>query len=194
MDKRKIMIEDLKNFNPLITQLKTLKIELNLYIDKEEAFKSEVEYLIKDIKKHENMIDKIKISLTILSPEEFNIITRYYVEKHTLRDIACSIGYSEGGMLRKKNKIINKLADVMYSDNSLDYIDIVRVVPYKKNCNTIFQYDLQGNFLRKWNSAKQCESECGLHVAGIRDCCSGRYKTYRGYKWSYMPLQISKSI
>lgn len=57
---------------------------------------------------------------------------------------------------------------------------------YKSNSQkSIFQYDLQGNLLNKYQSAQEagrCLNKSGNQIA---DCASGRQKTAYGYKWQY---------
>lgn len=49
----------------------------------------------------------------------------------------------------------------------------------------ILQYDLQGNFIKEWESS----SEAGRYVkrapTNITACCNNRMKTARGYIWKY---------
>lgn len=57
----------------------------------------------------------------------------------------------------------------------------------KKELNTsgkpvvVSQYDLNGNFVKKYNSIKEAEKEVG--VQSIRNCLSGKSKTAGGYIW-----------
>lgn len=57
---------------------------------------------------------------------------------------------------------------------------------YKSNSQkSIFQYDLQGNLLNKYQSAQEagrCLNKSGNQIA---DCASGRQKTAYGYIWKY---------
>ena len=46
------------------------------------------------------------------------------------------------------------------------------------------QYDLQGNFIKTWNSIKQAKENLGIS-AHISDCCEGKRKTAGGYIWKY---------
>ena len=48
----------------------------------------------------------------------------------------------------------------------------------------VLQYDLQGNFIREWESTMECDRNgfCSRHVA---DCCNGKRKTHKGFIWRY---------
>jgi hypothetical protein len=49
----------------------------------------------------------------------------------------------------------------------------------------ILQFTKDGEFVRRWDSAIQVESELGIKYSGITKCCEGRYKTSGGYVWGY---------
>ena len=52
----------------------------------------------------------------------------------------------------------------------------------KSNNKPVFQYDLDGNFIREW----ECANDVGKEVqSNIVNCLKGRYKTAYGYKWFY---------
>lgn len=53
----------------------------------------------------------------------------------------------------------------------------------EKQSTPVNQYDLNGNLIRTWESMSECEREAGFKIVGISKCCSGKLKTYRGYKW-----------
>ena len=57
---------------------------------------------------------------------------------------------------------------------------------YGKDANKskpIYQYDLQGNFIKKWDSQKDVERELGFRQNCISNCALGRCKSSYGYVW-----------
>lgn len=61
----------------------------------------------------------------------------------------------------------------------------------------VYQYTLDGELIAIWSSATEAAKETKLNRSSISECCRGhRYKngklinvkTYKGYKWSYVPL------
>ncbi len=52
----------------------------------------------------------------------------------------------------------------------------------------IIQYDLYGNFIRKWFNAKEIENNTNFKASSIRICCTGKCKTAYGFKWKYSPI------
>jgi len=49
----------------------------------------------------------------------------------------------------------------------------------------VFQYDLFGNKIAKWDSAQCAANELHLYPSCICSCLKGRLSSYRGYMWSY---------
>lgn len=55
----------------------------------------------------------------------------------------------------------------------------------KKISKPVLQYDLEGNFIKEWKSAKQAEREGGFNHENITTCCKGRQKTHKDFIWRY---------
>lgn len=49
----------------------------------------------------------------------------------------------------------------------------------------IVQYDLNGRFIKIWESSCQIERELKFFQGNVANCCKGRYKQAYGYKWEY---------
>lgn len=49
----------------------------------------------------------------------------------------------------------------------------------------ILQYDLQGNFIKEWESYTFASRELKIHPEGIGNCARGKIKTSGGYIWKY---------
>lgn len=47
----------------------------------------------------------------------------------------------------------------------------------------VIQYDKDGNFIKEWESRQEAAEALNIKVTGIKECCSGRSKTYKGYIW-----------
>ena len=52
-----------------------------------------------------------------------------------------------------------------------------------KGSRVILQYDLESNYIKKWDTIKEAEEE--LKIYGISKCCRGQRKTAGGYIWKY---------
>lgn len=45
------------------------------------------------------------------------------------------------------------------------------------------QYDMQGNFIKTWNSQSEPAFVLGIHVSGINACCKGNRNSAGNYIW-----------
>ena len=57
----------------------------------------------------------------------------------------------------------------------------------KANSKTVYQYSLDGTFIRDWPSVTEVQRQLGYCQTPIRECCYGKYKTSHGFIWSYDP-------
>lgn len=55
----------------------------------------------------------------------------------------------------------------------------------KHSEKTVNQYDLNGNFIKKWKSISQASRELKIFNSGIVLCCKGKYKSCKGFIWRY---------
>ena len=51
----------------------------------------------------------------------------------------------------------------------------------------VFQYTTNNELVGVWGSVNECVKN-GYRHSSISDCCHGRKKTHKGYRWSYKPL------
>lgn len=49
----------------------------------------------------------------------------------------------------------------------------------------IVQLSLDNELIKIWSSSHEAEKEGKFHKGNINNCCKGRQKTYKGYKWMY---------
>ena len=50
----------------------------------------------------------------------------------------------------------------------------------------VYQYSLEGKFIKRWNSVSECTKNGFVHVS---QCCLGTRKTDKGFKWSHTFLK-----
>lgn len=55
----------------------------------------------------------------------------------------------------------------------------------RKNSKKVYQYDLNGNFIKEWINAKEASEETGLIYANIIHCCTSLKKSHGNFIWSY---------
>ncbi len=58
----------------------------------------------------------------------------------------------------------------------------------KKNGKTVYQYTLEGELVGIYPSTTEAARDTGFKQSNISACCLGKRKTYKGFKWSYVPL------
>lgn len=53
----------------------------------------------------------------------------------------------------------------------------------------VYQYDLEGNFIARYDGLRMAERQSGNCRSNIARCAKGIYKQNNGYLWSFTPLQ-----
>lgn len=73
-----------------------------------------------------------------------------------------------------------------YKDNPEYYMKGVRASA-EKNSKKVEQYDIYGNLIATWKSAREAERALGICRTTIMRCCNHlpKYKTAGGYRWEY---------
>lgn len=56
------------------------------------------------------------------------------------------------------------------------------------NIKKVYEYDLEGNFIREWVSQQDAVNFYKMKVNHIPGACKGRLKTFAGKRWSYNKL------
>ncbi len=56
----------------------------------------------------------------------------------------------------------------------------------KQKSKAVNQYDLEGNFIKTWESMHEAERELNIDNTSISRCCKGKVKTAGKYKWEYV--------
>lgn len=59
---------------------------------------------------------------------------------------------------------------------------------------TVYQYSLDGKFIKKWSSSYEVERKLGIHNTLINRCANGKKKSTHGYIWSYDRLEGNKYV
>ena len=85
-------------------------------------------------------------------------------------------------------------------------VDNLEWCTHKYNCNygnhskkisnrtgfLVDQYDLQGNFIKRWNGVRTIERTLNISSSNISECCRGKRKTAGGYNWKYKDFKTTK--
>lgn len=84
-------------------------------------------------------------------------------------------------------------------ENSNNELTIEHSLGHITHRNTVYQYALDGELIRTYDSALEAARINGYRQSAISKCCVGGYycktrgkwincETYKGYRWSYEPL------
>ena len=88
------------------------------------------------------------------------------------------LGIKDSDETKKKKSEAFKKRDIDWTYHNL-MVSQKRRIP-------IIQYDLEGNFIKEWDSVKEFENITGLKSnGGICRCCKGKQNKALGYTWKY---------
>ena len=62
------------------------------------------------------------------------------------------------------------------------------IIPKSNPPKKVYQYTLDGVLVGIYESTRQAERDTGFRQVHICKCCSGKKKQYKGFQWSYKPL------
>ena len=51
--------------------------------------------------------------------------------------------------------------------------------------NPVNQYNLNGEFIKRWDYAKEASRTLDINYSSLISCCTGKYKSSGGFKWEY---------
>lgn len=49
----------------------------------------------------------------------------------------------------------------------------------------VYQYDLDNNFIKKWESVMEIQRQLKYYSSAISECCNGKRRIAYGYIWKY---------
>lgn len=90
------------------------------------------------------------------------------------------------------NKENNNVQNLEWSTRSLNNLHAFRT-GLRKNAKygdclmskKVYQYDLQGNFIKEWGSSTEAADYYGIYPSGIIDCANRKHETCAKYIWRY---------
>ena len=95
-----------------------------------------------------------------------------------------------------RKKISNKLKGNIISKESREKISRslkgTRMGINNAVSKRVVQYDMQGNFIKVWDSIADAERELNIARGNIAKCCKGKWKTIADYIWRYYGEEPTK--
>lgn len=91
---------------------------------------------------------------------------------------------------KDENKLNNNVENLEFCDckYNINYGTRIERVA-KKNTNgkcskKVYQYTLDGKFVKEWKSTRECNRN-GYNHGAVAACCRGKQKTHKGFIWKY---------
>lgn len=87
---------------------------------------------------------------------------------------------------KDENKLNNRIDNLEWCNHeyNMHYGNCLKKVSEKQHRKKINQYDLNGKFIKQWDSVSEIRKK--LNVTNIANCCLGRYKQSNGFIWRYV--------
>lgn len=102
------------------------------------------------------------------SDEETKKILNLYKSGSSLKAITKSINYSKDAIIRTLEKLNVPLRTNIHNEKK------------------VIKKDLNGQFIKQYNSVKEASDSTGIAPPNISACCIGRVNTSGGYKWEFV--------
>lgn len=132
---------------------------------------------------HKAKISKSLVESYINEPREYekkihldrdDLYQKYIVENMSMPKLASFYGCSE-------KTIFSNLSEQGIKKDKEVWRKQLSTNPKK----TVMQYDLEGKFIREWDSPSTIGQELGYNTGNISSCCRGVAVTANGYVWRY---------
>lgn len=177
-------------------------------LTKQEAFEKEVE-LIAKYKSNEdefgfNVYDGGNDSVWTKNSQpvfqydaDGNFIARYKSCNEAAKELSIAVANISSCCHKENNQVSAKGFLFIYEKDVTDKEIQNMIDRYNHKFNysrNVDQYDLEGNFIKSFNSAKIASEEIGVSVGSISDCCRGDCMTCKGYIFIYHQKYMNRRI
>ena len=144
-------------------------------------------------KSHPNDLRYKKASKRIL---QYNLAGEFIKEWNSVTEASIQLGITVSTIsscLKNKTKTSGGFQWKYFEQNYPLNINSVNGKTHINN--SIIQYDLNGNYIRLWNSIKDIVKEYNIRTPyKITDCCKGITENYNGYIWKYYSKDFKSKI
>ena len=90
--------------------------------------------------------------------------------------------FRDKAYLMKKPSIHRKNSNKNYTYKNCQFIELSENVR-KTQSKSVYQYKLNGQFIKEWSSSKEASEHCKICRTSISQCLKKKYKTAGGYIW-----------
>lgn len=144
-------------------------------------------------------IIKSKLNKGIKSIVQYDLEGNFIREWPSIRSAAFEFDNSKCGIISRccRKEISKALGYVWRFKN--DPLIGKYIPPINKHSKHVLQYDLEGNFIQKWDSATRAHLFYNnVTITTIINCCKGKLKSSGKYQWRFKtdnyPLKINKIV
>ena len=143
--------------------------------------------------------------ITCNSSDELNKMELYFIEKYNSLDdkygynirIGGECGFKISEETKRKLSISSKNAAQKAKENGGHWSSVKCSEEKKKYLSTllsselnpknkpVYMYDKEGNFIKRFHSARESARKLGKPCCNIVSCCNNKLKSAYGYKWYY---------
>lgn len=120
-----------------------------------------------------------------LTKEEADKLEEYYINKFDTLNSNSGYNLRHGGSRGRHSKqTLEKLSNAhMGIKRTKESIEKGKENIIKARGVPVFQYDADGNLMKKWDYIAKAAQELGIQDSSISDCCAGRVKKAGGFIW-----------
>ena len=83
------------------------------------------------------------------------------------------------------NKANNTVENLEWCDYSMNLVHAY-ATGLNQRPKKVKQMTLDGELIKVWDNANQCEQETGIDHRCISRCCTGKRKKHKGYTWAFL--------
>lgn len=125
----------------------------------------------------------LKVYNNRLSEQEFIQLVHDVIAGESYLDLSKRVNYKVPFLSTKLRKIATKYNLLKELNSALMKQKVLRNRTAKQNKIPIAQFDLQGNFIKQYESVRQASRELNISSGAISNAISGRTKTCKGFMW-----------
>ena len=92
--------------------------------------------------------------------------------------------FNEDGTINEEKTTIEWVTAKENNDYGTHNERVSKAMTNGKLSKRVLQLSLSGELIREWPSTQECERN-GFSSGNISQCCNGKRKTYKGFRWEY---------
>ena len=121
-------------------------------------------------------------------PENFKYVVEERLEEDTLENLMSKLNEREIYYIQKYDSYYNGYNSTLGGEGGYGKIcsEELKLKLSNKFSKKVVQYDLGGNFIKIWKSAKEVEETLNIKRDNIQSCCIGKNKQASGFIWKYL--------